>query len=113
MTGVKDLIVIDPRYSGGGSGSSIPNFADITLNGVVAVHSASGATSTLDGFDASHPLGLKLENIKLDATTTGAAYANVGVHNSDITASGTDVRVTPISGSGGVPSCSFPAFPAL
>jgi polygalacturonase len=113
MTGVKDLIVIDPRYSGGGSGSSIPNFADITLNGVVSVHSASSAKSTLDGYDASHPLGLKLENIKLDTTSTSAAYANIGVYNSNITASGTDVKVSPISGSGSVPSCSFPAYPAL
>lgn len=113
MTGVKDLIVIDPRYSGGGSGSSIPDFADITINGVVSVHSASSAKSTLDGYDSSHPLGLKLENIKLDSTSTSAAYANIGVYNSNITASGTDVKVSPISGSGSVPSCSFPAYPAL
>jgi polygalacturonase len=80
---------------------------------VVSVHSASGASSKLDGYDSSHPAGLKLENIKLDTTKTGAAYANIGVYNSNITASGTDVKVSPISGSGSVPSCSFPAYPAL
>jgi polygalacturonase len=112
MTGVKDLIVMDPNYSSG-NGSAIPNFADITLNGVVSVSSASSATSKLDGYDASHPLGLKLENIKLDATSTTAQYANIGLYNSNITASGTDVSVKNISGSGSIPSCSFPSFPAL
>ncbi|HZP15229.1 MAG TPA: glycosyl hydrolase family 28 protein, partial [Nocardioides sp.] len=113
MTGIKDLIVIDPHYSGGGSGTLYPNFADITLNGVVSVHSASSATSKLDGYNASYPAGLKLENIKLDATKTTAQYANIGLYNSNITASGTDVKVSSISGSGSVPSCSFPSFPAL
>ncbi len=112
MTGVKDLIVMDPNYSSG-NGSAIPNFADITLNGVVSVSSASSATSQLDGYDSGHPLGLKLENIKLDVTKTTAQYANIGLYNSNITASGTGVTVSNISGSGSVPSCSFPSFPAL
>lgn len=112
MTGVKDLIDLDPNYSSG-NGSAIPNFAGITLDGVVSVASASSATSVLDGYDSSHPLGLTLENVKLDATGTTAQYANIGVYNSNITASGTGVTVSGISGSGSVPSCSFPSFPAL
>lgn len=112
MTGVKDLLVFNPNYSSG-NGSAIPNFASITLNGVVSVNSASSATSQLDGFDSAHPLGLTLENIKLDATGTSAQDANIGVFNSNITASGTNVNVTSISGSGSIPSCSFPSFPAL
>ncbi|HEU5356259.1 MAG TPA: glycosyl hydrolase family 28 protein [Actinocrinis sp.] len=112
MTGVKDLIVMDPNYSSG-NGSAIPNFSDITLNGVVSVSSASSATSQLDGYDSSHPLGLKLENIKLDVTKTTAQYANIGLYNSNITASGTGVTVSNISGSGSVPSCSFPSYPGL
>lgn len=112
MTGVKDLIVMDPNYSSG-NGSAIPNFSDVTLNGVVSVSSASSATSLLDGYDSAHPLGLKLENIKLDVTKTTAQYANIGLYNSNITASGTGVTVGNISGSGSVPSCSFPSYPAL
>jgi polygalacturonase len=112
MTGVKDLLVFDPNYTTG-NGSAIPSFAGITLNGVVSVNSVSGATSLLDGYDSSHMLGLTLENIQLDATGTSAQYANIGVYNSNITASGTDVNVSSISGSGSVPSCSFPSFPAL
>ncbi|MBS2965682.1 cellulose binding domain-containing protein [Actinocrinis puniceicyclus] len=112
MTGVKDLIVMDPNYSSG-NGSAIPNFASITLNGVVSVNSASSAKSILDGYDSSHKLGLKLENVRLDATGTSAQYANIGLYNSNITASGTGVTVSNISGSGSVPSCSFPGYPAL
>ncbi|HEV2344199.1 MAG TPA: glycosyl hydrolase family 28 protein [Actinocrinis sp.] len=112
MTGVKDLLVFDPNYTTG-NGSSIPSFAGITLNGVVSVNSVSGATSQLDGYDSSHLLGLTLENIKLDVTGTSAQYANIGVYNSNITASGTSVTVSNISGTGSVPSCSFPSYPAL
>jgi len=112
MTGVKDLLVFNPNYSSG-NGSAIPNFAGITLNGVVSVSSASSATSQLDGFDSSHKLGLTLENIKLDVTKTTAQDANIGVANSNITASGTGVTVKTISGSGSIPSCSFPSYPGL
>lgn len=112
MTGVEDLIVLDPNYSSG-DGSAVPNFADITLNGIVSANSASGATSTLDGYSSSHPLGLKLENVRLDVTKTTAQYANIGLYNSNITASGTGVTVSSISGSGSIPSCGFPSFPAL
>ncbi|MGH3415058.1 MAG: glycosyl hydrolase family 28 protein [Actinocrinis sp.] len=112
MTGVKDLLIFDPNYSSG-NGSAIPNFASITLNGVVSVSSASGATSILDGYDGSHRLGLTLENVRLDKTGTSSQYANIGLYNSNITASGTGVTVSNISGSGSVPSCSFPSFPAL
>jgi polygalacturonase len=112
MTGVKDLLVFDPNYSSG-NGSSIPNFAGITLNGVKSVSSASSAESQLDGYDSSHPLNLTLENIDLDVTNTTAEYANVGTYNSNITASGTDVTVKSVSGSGSVPNCSFPSYPGL
>lgn len=44
---------------------------------------------------------------------TATEYANIGVYNSNITASRTDVKVSQISGSGSVPTCSFPAYPAL
>lgn len=55
-TGVKNLILIDPQYLSG-NGSSIPDFASITINGLKSVDSASGQ-STLDGYDAAHPLVL-------------------------------------------------------
>jgi polygalacturonase len=73
----------------------------------------SGAESVLEGFDSSNPLGLTLENVDLDSTTTSAEYADVGEFDTNITPSGTDVTVTSISGSGSVPSCSFPSYPGL
>jgi len=60
----------------------------------------------MSGLDSAHPLGLTLENVSLDKTTTTAQYANVGLFNSNVTPSGTGVTTGTVSGSGGVPSCS-------
>ncbi len=67
----------------------------------------------LEGDNSSHLLGLTLENVSLDATSTSAEYASIGKYNTNITPSGTDVTVRSISGSGSVPSCSFPSYPGL
>jgi polygalacturonase len=112
MTGVENLLVFDPNYSSG-NGSAIPDFAGVTLNGVVSQSSASGANSQIDGYSTADPLNLTLENIHLDATSTSAEFASIRTYNSNITASGTDVSVSGFTGSGSVPSCSFPSFPAL
>ena len=112
LTGVKYLIDLDPNYSSG-NGSHIPSFTNIVVDGLKSTSSASSAESVLDGYSSSYPLGLTLENVSLDATTTTAEYASIGVYNSNITASGTGVSVSSISGSGSVPSCSFPSYPSL
>lgn len=112
MTGVKDLLVFNPFYSTK-SGSSIPVFTGIVVDGAKAVSSASGATSELDGFDSSHLLGLTLENVQLDSTKTTAQYADIHTYNTDLAPSGTGVTVSATSGSGSVPSCSFPSYPGL
>jgi polygalacturonase len=111
MTGIKDLLDFDPRYSTS-SGSLIPTFTDIVVNGAKAVSSSSGE-SVLDGFDSSHILGLTLQNVSFDATKTSAEFANIGMANTNLNPSGTGVTVTSVSGGGSVPSCSFPAFPGL
>jgi polygalacturonase len=112
MTGVKYPLIFDPYYSSS-TGSLIPKFTDIVVNGAKTVSSPSGATSTLDGYSASYPLGLTLENVQFDAAKTAAKYANIGVYDTDLSPSGTGVTVTQVGGSGSVPSCGFPAFPAL
>lgn len=111
LTGVENLLVFNPFYSTS-SGSLIPTFTDIVVNGAKAVSSSSG-NSMLDGFDANHPLGLTLENVSFDATKTAAQFANIGVFNTNLQPSGTGVSVTSVSGSGSVPSCTFPSFPGL
>lgn len=112
LTGVKHALEFNPFYSSG-NGSTTPYFENIVVNGLKAVSSASSAQSVLEGYNSSHLLGLTLENVSLDATSTSAEYASIGTYDSNITASGTDVTVTPVSGSGSVPSCSFPGYPGL
>ncbi|WP_194910868.1 glycoside hydrolase family 28 protein [Catenulispora rubra] len=112
LSGMKAPIVLDTRYSGG-SGSSIPSFTDIVINGVLAKSSSSSATSVLNGYNSSHPLGVTLENVRLDVSKSTAEYAQVQTYVSSLMPSGTGVTVTGISGSGSVPSCTFPGYPAL
>ena len=112
MTGLKYPLDFDPFYSSS-TGTNYPYFKSVTVSGATAVNSVSGATSVLEGYSAAYPLGLTLENVKLDTTAVTAQYANVSEYNSNITPAGTGVTVTAISGSGSAPSCSFPSFPAL
>jgi polygalacturonase len=114
-TGIQHLIELNPRYSSG-SGST-PEFTNIIVDGLTAQNSVSGAESIIEGYDSSHITGLTLQYVNLDTTAYTAEYANVGVYNSNLSpSSGTGVTLTKLSSpvtSGSVPSCSFPAFPAL
>ena len=112
LTGVKHALEFNPFYASG-NGSTTPYYENIVVNGLKSVSSASSAQSVLEGYNSSHLLGLTLENVSLDATSTSAEYASIGKYNTNITPSGTDVTVSSISGSGSVPSCSFPGYPGL
>ena len=111
-TGVKHNLEFNPFYSSG-NGSTTPDFTNIVVDGFKSVDSASSAQSVLEGYNSSNELGLTLENVDLDATSTSAEYANIGEYDTNFTPSGTDVTVSSISGSGSVPSCSFPSYPGL
>lgn len=111
LTGVKRLLDFDPFYTSA-TGTKIPAYTDIVVNGMKSVGSVSG-TSVLKGHDSTHPLGLTLENVSLDATSTTAQNANIGVFDTNLAPTGTGVTVSPVAGSGSVPTCGFPAFPAL
>lgn len=112
VTQTKHAIELNPFYASG-NGSTTPFYTDIVVLGFKAVSSVSGAQSVLEGYNSSHPLGLTLENVSLDATSTSAEFANIGVFNSNVSPSGTGVTVTNISGSGSVPTCTFPTYPGL
>jgi polygalacturonase len=112
LTGVKHAIEFNPFYSSG-NGSTTPDYTNITVNGLKSVSSASSAGSVIEGYNSSHLLTLALENVSLDVTSSTAEYATVGTYNSNVTPSGTDVTVSSISGSGNVPSCTFPSYPGL
>lgn len=111
-TGVKHNLEFNPFYSSG-NGSTTPDFTGIVVDGFKSVSSASSAQSVIEGYNTANPLGLTLENVSLDATSSTAEFASIAASNANFTPSGTDVTVTPFSGSGSVPSCAFPAYPNL
>ncbi|MGQ7352566.1 glycoside hydrolase family 28 protein [Quadrisphaera oryzae] len=122
VAAVKAPIDVDPRYgdpSGPSeSGAHVPWFTGIAVDGLTAVGSPAGATSTLAGYDDDHPLGLTLTGVSVDAPHVVVAHAHV-------TASGTTFGGAPLPGaagaavapssssSGAAPACTFPAYPAL
>ena len=128
MTDIKHLLIFNPHYSSGGT--SAPTQSDIVVNGVVSADSESGAYSIFEGYDAANPLQIDLENIDLDNVTqdgnhgsegpakgeSPTQYVRAGTYNTNIVPAGPlgntadDVTVTPIQGSGAIPSCTFPAF---
>jgi polygalacturonase len=128
MTDIKHLLIFNPHYSSGGT--SVPTQSDIVVNGVVSTASESGAYSIFEGYDAANPLQIDLENIDLDNVTqdgnhgsegptegqSPTQYVEAGTDNTNIVPAGPlgntadDVTVTPVQGSGAIPSCTFPAF---
>ena len=128
MTDIKHLLIFNPHYSSGGT--SVPTQSDIVVNGVVSTASESGAYSIFEGYDAANPLQIDLENIDLDNVTqdgnhgsegpaegqSPTQYVQAGTDNTNIVPAGPlgntadDVTVTPVQGSGAIPSCTFPAF---
>jgi polygalacturonase len=128
MTNIKHVLIFNPHYSSGGTG--VPTQSDIVLNGVVSTDSESGAYSIFQGFDAANPLQIALENVDLDNVTqdgnhgsegpalgeSPTEYVNAYTYNTNIVPTGPEgdaangVNVTPIHGTGTIPSCDIPAF---
>jgi polygalacturonase len=112
MTRLKYPLDFDTHYSSS-SGSKIPYFTGIQVNGVRSVSSVSGAKSVFDGYSSAYPLGIALEHVALDTTAYTAEYASVGLDASNVKPSGTGVSAHTVSAAGSVPACAFPAYPAL
>lgn len=112
MEKLKYPIEINPYYSSS-TGSDYPYFKSIIIDGATETSSVSSATSAIEGYSSSYPLGLTLEDVSLDTNTYTAEYANVSYYNSTIVPSGTGVTSTSFSGSGSAPSCSFASYPSL
>jgi polygalacturonase len=130
MTNIKHLLIFNPFYSAGGT--SVPTQSDIVLNGVVSTDSVSGAYSIFQGYDAANPLQIALENIDLDNVTQDGNHGNEGptegesptenvnayTYNTNVVPAGPEgdsannVNVTPIQGTGTIPTCDIPAFGA-
>ena len=112
ITQVRQPLVFDTHYAGA-TGSRTPYFTNILVNGLRSTSTMTGGTSVISGYNASHPVGLTLMNVSLDKTTTTAQYATVGLYNANLKPAGTGVSTSAVSGSGAVPSCSFPPYPSL
>ncbi len=88
MTRLKYPLDFDTHYSSS-SGSKIPYFTGIQVNGVKSVLSAPGAKSVFSGYSSANPLGIALEHVALDTTAYTAEYASVGLDASNVKPAGT------------------------
>lgn len=92
LVGVKHLLIFNTNYGACSGTPGIPVYQDIVVDGVLAAQSQSGAYSEFNGYNAANPLDLYLAYIYLDSTAQqDSQYANVGLDDSNITPSGTDV----------------------
>jgi pectin methylesterase-like acyl-CoA thioesterase len=112
MTGLRNPLDFDTHYSTA-TGSLIPYFTGIQVNGAKVVSSVSGAKSVFDGYSAAYPLGIDLEHVALDTTASTAEYASVGLDAANVTPSGTGVSTHTVTATGTVPTCTFPPYPAI
>ena len=112
----KNPVVMDSTYPFYGSArDQLPDFRDIVLRDI---HVLSPGRITLEGYDASHRLGIAFDNVHLDdpagaALTASHATIALGPGPGNFRPSGEDVRITEIHGSGQPIVCAekFVPFP--
>ena len=98
---VRDLsnpILLTPYYSSA-TGSDIPQYTNITIQGFHALAGTNVPSVTLDGYDAAHLNSVTLDNVVVDgisASNVTASYTNItlGPGSVDFVPSGTGVTVT-------------------
>jgi polygalacturonase len=91
---VASPLVFNPFYTSGATGTLIPNFQNITLSNV---HVLGGGKVRLQGYDATRPLTLTMDNVVFDTApsiTASQAAIALGPNPVNITPSGTGVTVT-------------------
>ncbi|WP_307505690.1 glycoside hydrolase family 28 protein [Clavibacter sp. B3I6] len=114
---VKYPMLFDSSY-GEASVGSAPHFQDIVVDGFRATASLHLASSSLEGYDAAHPLGLELRRTAVDAAPVGAAFADITTAGATfggvpLASTRPDVRITAGPAVGSPPACTSPAFPAV
>ncbi|MGB6498552.1 MAG: glycosyl hydrolase family 28 protein [Candidatus Acidiferrum sp.] len=101
-------ILMDTHYSFYGSAKDLlPDFTEIVLHDVRA---SGGGKVTLDGYDASHRLGIQFDNVILDAPSLIKLLANhadilIGPGPVNFRPSGIDVHLTEKDGSATPNAC--------
>ncbi len=102
MRGVANPIFLTPTYSTN-TGSSIPQYTNITFSNIHVLTGGNSPTVTLDGYSASYLNSVTLDNVIFDPTpklTASYTKVTLGPGNVSFTPSGTGVTVTnKISGS--------------
>src|SRR5450432_338016 len=98
VRGLTNPIVITPKYSAA-TGALIPQYSGITIQNFRSMSTSTTPKLTLLGYDATHMLGLTLDNVVVDDITAGnisASFADItlGAGSVNFTPSGTSVTVT-------------------
>lgn len=112
----KNPIFMDSDYEHGGrDGKLLPQFTGIVLRNV---HVAGGGKLTLNGFDATHPLGMLFDNVTFADPAKMKIIAEhldlvLGGGSTDFHPAGDDVHVTVTNAKGKADSCQemFVPFP--
>jgi polygalacturonase len=112
----KNPILMDSNYTFTGKARDLlPHFTGITLRNVRVL---SGGKITLEGFDATHKLGMTFDNVMLDDpshTKVAASHAELtyGPGPVNFQAAGEDVKIAGSSGKGDANACreKFVAMP--
>jgi polygalacturonase len=94
MRNVSSPLVFNPFYTSTATGTLIPDFQDITLTNI---HVLGGGKVRLQGYDATRPLTLTMDNVVFDTDptiTASQATIVVGPNPVNITPSGVGVTVT-------------------
>jgi hypothetical protein len=92
-------ILITPKYSASATGTEIPQFTGITIQNFRSVSTSTAPKLTFLGYDATHLLGLTLDNVVVDDISSAnmtASYASItlGPGAVNFTPSGTSVTVS-------------------
>ncbi|WP_223227708.1 glycoside hydrolase family 28 protein [Leifsonia xyli] len=113
---VKAPIQFDPNYANR-TGSTVPWFTDIVIDGFRSSNSPTNAESMLKGLDEAHPLALTMSNAVVDARHVTVALATISASGVTfgglplaVNRPGVDVTITP--GQPNAPTCTLPTYPA-
>lgn len=107
MKQAKHLIILNTYYGSCSGTPGIPQYTDIVINGARSIDSVSGAYESFTGYNAANPLEVYLAHIDLDSTTQNDdQYAQVYLHESNVTPSGPGVTTSYFYTPGEVPHCS-------
>jgi polygalacturonase len=107
MKQAKHLIILNTYYGSCSGTPGIPQYTDVVIDGARSVDSVSGAYESFTGYSASYPLDVYLAYIDLDSTTqSNDQYAQIYLHDSNVTPSGTGVTTANWFTHGEVPRCT-------